>query len=151
MKSCARSSTPPARRRDLNLIVHLATSGEGSNLPLTSKFGVQAHDAPSLLMAARQATQDLMGVSFHVSSASARPTAYTAAMAAASRALVRRQRPSPMSSMSVAATVGLSGWVWLSRNMDVINRAFDEMKVHEETQLTRPSPAVPGRPNRPRS
>ena len=129
--------------KDLNLIVRLATSGEGSNLPLTNKFGAQSHEAPSLLMAARQATQDLMGVSFHVGSQCMRPTAYAAAMAAASRSLVRAGVfadvvdvgggfPSVYPGMAPPA---------LDEYTDAINRAFNEMKVHEETQLW----AEPGR------
>ncbi|ESQ90746.1 decarboxylase [Asticcacaulis sp. AC460] len=129
--------------KDLNLIVRLATSGEGSNLPLTNKFGVQAHDAPSLLMAARQATQDLMGVSFHVGSQCMRPTAYAAAMAAASRALVRAGVFADVVDVGGGFPSVYPGMVppALSEYMDVINRAFDEMKVHEETQLW----AEPGR------
>ena len=75
--------------RDLNLMVRLAVSSEGSSYPLSGKFGVEPHEAPGLLLAARRATQDLMGVAFHVGSQCMRPTAYQGAMAGASRALVR--------------------------------------------------------------
>jgi len=48
-----------------------------------------AREAPALLLAARRATQALMGVSFHVGSQCMRPSAFQAAMSQASRALVR--------------------------------------------------------------
>jgi ornithine decarboxylase len=74
--------------KDLNLIVRMGVQAEGAAYSLSGKFGVSAQ-APALLLAARRATQDLMGVSFHVGSQCMRPTAYQAAMAQASRALVR--------------------------------------------------------------
>ncbi len=129
--------------KDLNLIVRLATSGEGANMPLTSKFGAQAHEAPSLLMAARQATRGLMGVSFHVGSQCMRPTAYAAAMASASRSLVRAGVFADVVDIGGGFPSIYPGMVppALSEYMDAINRAFNEMKVHEETQLW----AEPGR------
>ncbi|MDI7775999.1 type III PLP-dependent enzyme [Asticcacaulis sp. EMRT-3] len=129
--------------RDLNLIVRLATSGEGANLPLTNKFGAQAHEAPSLLLAARQATQDLMGVSFHVGSQCMRPTSYAAAMLSASRALVRAGVFADVVDVGGGFPSVYPGMIppALSEYMDVIDRAFNEMKVHEETQLW----AEPGR------
>src|ERR1700722_3678762 len=47
--------------KDLNLMVRLAVSSEGSSYPLAGKFGVDAAEAPALLLAARRATQELMG------------------------------------------------------------------------------------------
>src|SRR6202000_1048718 len=44
--------------KHLNLIVRRGPAGEGPTLPLTNKFGAQPYEAPSLLLAARQATQD---------------------------------------------------------------------------------------------
>jgi len=75
--------------RDLNLIVRIAVSADGANLPLTGKFGVSLEQAPDLLLAARRATDERMGISFHVGSQCMRPTAYRAAMAQANRAIVR--------------------------------------------------------------
>ena len=75
--------------RDLNLIVRLAVSADGASLPLTGKFGVGLEQAPDLLLAARRATDAMMGISFHVGSQCMRPTAYRAAMAQANRAVVR--------------------------------------------------------------
>ena len=129
--------------KDLNLIVRLATSGEGANLPLTNKFGAQPHEAPSLLLATRQATQDLMGISFHVGSQCMRPTSYAAAMASASRSLVRAGVFADVVDIGGGFPSIYPGMVppALSEYMDVIDRAFNEMKVHEETQLW----AEPGR------
>ncbi len=129
--------------KDLNLIVRLATSGEGANLPLTNKFGAQPYEAPSLLLAARQATQDLMGISFHVGSQCMRPTSYAAAMASASRSLVRAGVFADVVDVGGGFPSVYPGMVppALSEYMDVIDRAFNEMKVHEETQLW----AEPGR------
>jgi ornithine decarboxylase len=129
--------------RDLNLIVRLATSGEGANLPLTNKFGAQPYEAPSLLLAARQATQDLMGISFHVGSQCMRPTAYAAAMASASRSLVRAGVFADVVDIGGGFPSVYPGMVppSLAEYMDVIDRAFNDMKVHEETQLW----AEPGR------
>ena len=75
--------------RDLNLMVRLAVHAEGAAYSLSGKFGVDQMQAPSLLLAARQATDELMGVSFHVGSQCMRPSAFQAAMAQAGRALVR--------------------------------------------------------------
>jgi ornithine decarboxylase len=129
--------------KDLNLIVRLATSGEGSNLPLTNKFGAQPHEAPSLLLATRQATQDLMGVSFHVGSQCMRPTAYAAAMASASRLLVRAGVFADVVDIGGGFPSIYPGMVppALAEYMDVIERAFEDMKVHETTELW----AEPGR------
>jgi ornithine decarboxylase len=129
--------------KDLNLVVRLATSGEGSNLPLTNKFGAQTHEAPSLLLATRQATQDMMGISFHVGSQCMRPTAYAGAMLAASRSLVRAGVFADIVDVGGGFPSVYPGMIppALSEYTDTINRAFNEMKVHEETQLW----AEPGR------
>jgi ornithine decarboxylase len=75
--------------RDLTLIVRLAVSNDGASLPLSQKFGATAQDAPELLRKARAATEELMGVSFHVGSQCMRPLAYKAAMMDANRAIIK--------------------------------------------------------------
>ncbi len=75
--------------RDLTLILRLAVSATGANLPLTGKFGAALHEAPAALLAARHATDAKVGVSFHVGSQCMRPTAYRAAMAQAQRVIVQ--------------------------------------------------------------
>ena len=123
--------------KDLNLIVRLGVQAEGAAYSLSGKFGVDMHQAPGLLLAARRATQELMGVAFHVGSQCMRPTAYQAAMAQASRALVRAGVfadvvdvgggfPSIYPGMTPPA---------LADYMDSIERGFAEMMVHETTEL----------------
>ncbi len=123
--------------KDLNLIVRLAAQSEGAMYALSGKFGVEAHAAPALLLAARQATQDLMGVSFHVGSQCMRPTAYPAAMSQASRALVRAGVFADVVDVGGGFPSVYPGMIppALSDYMDSIHRGFDEMKVHETTEL----------------
>jgi ornithine decarboxylase len=123
--------------KDLNLIVRLAVAADGAAYSLSGKFGVDAHEAPDLLLAARRATDELMGVSFHVGSQCMRPTAYQAAMSQASRALVRAGVfadvvdvgggfPSIYPGMAPPA---------MADYLDSIDRGFAEMMVHETTEL----------------
>jgi ornithine decarboxylase len=123
--------------KDLNLMVRLAVTTEGAAYTLSGKFGVSTDQAPSLLLATRRATEELMGVAFHVGSQCMRPTAYQAAMAQASRALVRAGVfadvvdvgggfPSVYPGMTPPA---------LEDYVDSIHRGFEDMKVHETTEL----------------
>jgi ornithine decarboxylase len=123
--------------KDLNLIVRLAVPSDGASYPLAGKFGVEPDKAPALLLAARQATQELMGVSFHVGSQCMRPTAYQSAMASASRSLVRAGVfadivdvgggfPSIYPGMTPPA---------MADYMDSIHRGFEDMQVHETAEL----------------
>jgi ornithine decarboxylase len=124
--------------KDLNLVVRLAVSSDGGSVyPLAGKFGVEPDKAPALLLAARQATEQLMGVSFHVGSQCMRPTAYQGAMASASRSLVRAGVfadivdvgggfPSIYPGMTPPA---------MADYMDSIHRGFEEMQVHETAEL----------------
>jgi ornithine decarboxylase len=123
--------------KDLNLIVRLAVSSEGSSYPLSGKFGVDPTDAPSLLLAARRATQELMGVSFHVGSQCMRPTAYQAAMASASRSLVRAGVFADVVDVGGGFPSVYPGMVppSLGDYFDSIDRGFAEMMVHETTEL----------------
>ncbi|HUZ14266.1 MAG TPA: type III PLP-dependent enzyme [Caulobacteraceae bacterium] len=77
------------RAKDLNLIVRLSVETAGAAYSLAGKFGAGPLEAPELLLAARRSTDELMGVSFHVGSQCMRPSAFPAAMAQVSRALVR--------------------------------------------------------------
>ena len=123
--------------RDLNLMVRLAVSAEGAAYTLSGKFGVSQHEAPSLLLAARRATEELMGVSFHVGSQCMRPTAYQAAMAQASRALVRAGVFADVVDVGGGFPSVYPGMVppALADYVDSIHRGFEEMKVHETTEL----------------
>jgi len=75
--------------KDLTLIVRFAVSGEGSAYPLARKFGVSAEEAPALLRKARQASEEMLGVSFHVGSQCMQPSAYRSAMDIVNRAIVK--------------------------------------------------------------
>ncbi len=123
--------------KDLTLIVRMAVASHGSAYDLSGKFGIDADAAPALLLAARRATEGLMGISFHVGSQCMRPTAYQGAMNAASRALVRAGVfadivdigggfPSVYPGMAPPA---------LEDYADSIHRGFAEMMVHETTEL----------------
>jgi ornithine decarboxylase len=75
--------------KDLTLIVRFAVSGEGSAYPLARKFGASPDEAPALLRRARGASEEMLGVSFHVGSQCMRPDAYRAAMSMVNRAIVK--------------------------------------------------------------
>jgi ornithine decarboxylase len=123
--------------RDLNLMVRLGVTTEGASYSLAGKFGVPLDHAPALLMAARRATQDRMGVSFHVGSQCMRPTAYQAAMAQASRALVRAGVFADVVDVGGGFPSVYPGMVPpdLADYMSAIERGFSEMMVHETTEL----------------
>ena len=123
--------------KDLNLMVRLAVQAEGAAYSLAGKFGVDAHQAPALLLAARRATQELMGASFHVGSQCMRPTAYQAAMTQASRALVRAGVFADVVDVGGGFPSVYPGMVppALDDYVDSIERGFAEMMVHETTEL----------------
>jgi ornithine decarboxylase len=123
--------------RDLNLMVRLGVTTEGASYSLAGKFGVPLDHAPALLLAARRATQDRMGVSFHVGSQCMRPTAYQAAMAQASRALVRAGVFADVVDVGGGFPSVYPGMVPpdLADYMSAIDRGFSEMMVHETTEL----------------
>jgi ornithine decarboxylase len=122
---------------DLTLIVRLAVVADGASYSLSGKFGVDLHEAPALLLAARRATQGKMGVSFHVGSQCMRPTAYQAAMAQAQRAIVRAGVMVDIVDVGGGFPSVYPGMVPpdMSDYLDSIQRGFAEMTVHEETEL----------------
>jgi ornithine decarboxylase len=123
--------------KDLNLIVRMGVDAEGAAYSLSGKFGVSSYEAPGLLLAARRATQDLMGVSFHVGSQCMRPTAYQAAMAQASRALVRAGVFADVVDVGGGFPSIYPGMAPpdLSEYLAAIDRGFAEMMVHDTTEL----------------
>lgn len=123
--------------KDLNLIVRLAVQAEGAAYSLSGKFGVDAFQAPGLLLAARRATDELMGVSFHVGSQCMRPTAFQAAMTQASRALVRAGVFADVVDVGGGFPSIYPGMAPppLADYLDSIDRGFAEMMVHETTEL----------------
>jgi ornithine decarboxylase len=122
---------------DLTLIVRLAVSAEGAAYSLSGKFGVDTHEASALLLAARQATQDRMGISFHVGSQCMRPTAFQAAMAQASRAIVRAGVMIDVVDVGGGFPSIYPGMVPpdMADYLDSIQRGFAEMMVPEDTEL----------------
>ncbi|MBW8816306.1 MAG: type III PLP-dependent enzyme [Caulobacterales bacterium] len=123
--------------QDLTLIVRLAVQAEGASYSLSGKFGVDLHEAPSLLLAARRATQDRMGVSFHVGSQCMRPTAYQAAMAQASRAIVRAGVVVDVVDVGGGFPSIYPGMIPpdMDDYFDSIQRGFAEMMVTEDCEL----------------
>lgn len=123
--------------KDLNLIVRMAVDAEGANFSLSGKFGVSQFEAPSLLLAARQATTELMGVSFHVGSQCMRPTAYQAAMAQVSRSLIRAGVFADVVDVGGGFPSVYPGMI--PPDMDdyfsAIERGFNDMPVSETTEL----------------
>ena len=123
--------------RDLSLMVRLTAPSHGSAYPLSGKFGIEPEAATSLLLATRRATQDLMGVSFHVGSQCMRPTTYQGAMNAASRALVRAGVFADVVDVGggFPSVYPGMGPPQLDDYFDSIQRGFAEMMVHETTDL----------------
>jgi hypothetical protein len=124
--------------KDLNLIVRMAVSADGAAYTLSGKFGVSPDQAPSLLLATRQAVKDgLMGVSFHVGSQCMRPTAYQAAMAQVSRSISRAGVIVDIVDIGGGFPSVYPGMVPpdMSEYADAIHRGFNEMPVSETTEL----------------
>lgn len=123
---------------DLNLIVRMAVSADGAQYTLSGKFGVSPDQAPSLLLATRQAVVDgLMGVSFHVGSQCMRPTAWQAAMAQVSRSISRAGVIVDIVDVGGGFPSVYPGMVPpdMSEYADAIHRGFNEMPVSETTEL----------------
>ncbi len=123
--------------RDLNLIVRMGVATEGAAYTLSGKFGVALDEAPPLLLAARRATEQLMGVSFHVGSQCMRPTAYQAAMAQCSRALVRAGVFADVVDVGGGFPSVYPGMIPpdMAEYAAAIERGFNDMMVHETTEL----------------
>lgn len=122
---------------DLELIVRLAVEAPGAAYALAGKFGVSTADAPDLLLAARRSTQEIMGVSFHVGSQCMRPSAFQAAMAQASRALVRAGVLADVVDVGGGFPSVYPGMAPpdLDEYLAAIDRGFSDMMVHETTEL----------------
>jgi ornithine decarboxylase len=129
--------------KDLTLIVRLAVSNDGASLPLTNKFGVSPQDAPALLQRARQATEELMGVSFHVGSQCMRPMAYRQAMLEANRAIIRAGVVVDVVDVGGGFPAIYPGMdpAPMALYMREITEAFEQMSVAQNAQLW----AEPGR------
>lgn len=122
---------------DLTLIVRMAVSAEGAQYTLSGKFGVEAHEAPALLLATRAATRGRMGVSFHVGSQCMKPTAYQAAMAQCSRAIARAGVMVDVVDVGGGFPSVYPGMTPpdMAEYAAAIARGFAEMPVHEDAEL----------------
>ena len=123
---------------DLNLVVRMAVSADGAAYTLSGKFGVSPDQAPSLLLAVRQAVKDgLMGVSFHVGSQCMRPSAYEAAMAQVGRSISRAGVFVDIVDVGGGFPSVYPGMVPpdMQEYADAIHRGFNEMPVSETTEL----------------
>ena len=129
--------------KDLNLMVRLSVDGGSAAYSLAGKFGIGVDQAPSLLLAARRATSELMGVTFHVGSQCMRPSAYQGAMAQCSRALTRAGVFADVVDVGGGFPSIYPGMhpAHLDDYLDAVHRGFAEMNVHETTELW----AEPGR------
>jgi ornithine decarboxylase len=67
------------------VLCRLVTSGEGSDWPLSRKYGCSAHEAVEILVAAHELGLDAAGLCFHVGSQQRDPEAWAAPIAAAGR------------------------------------------------------------------
>lgn len=74
---------------DLTLVVRLAVSNKDASLKLESKFGTCGDAAIALLRAVRAATDENLGVSFHVGSQCMNPAAWRIAMREAADLIVK--------------------------------------------------------------
>jgi len=121
---------------DLTLVVRLAVSNEGSALPLAGKFGAGEAEAPELIRKTR-AHADELGVSFHVGSQCMAPGAFRAAMAEASRLIVKAGVTVDIVDVGggfPAAYPGLTPPP-LEDYMTAIEEAFEDMMVLENADL----------------
>ncbi|MBI1339779.1 type III PLP-dependent enzyme [bacterium] len=121
---------------DLTLVVRLAVSNEDAGLPLKHKFGASAAEAPSLLQAVRRHA-DQLGVSFHVGSQCMNPGAYRRAMADASRVILKAAVTVDIVDVGGGFPSRYPGMnpPDLSRYVDVIDAAFEEMPVLANADL----------------
>ncbi|MBI1252624.1 MAG: type III PLP-dependent enzyme [Alphaproteobacteria bacterium] len=128
--------------RDLTLIVRLAVSNDGASLPLAAKFGANIEDS-ALLRRARAATEEIMGVSFHVGSQCMQPGAYRAAMQDANRAIVKAGVVVDVVDVGGGFPAIYPGMTPppMQRYMDEIHATFEEMFVAQNAKLW----AEPGR------
>ena len=75
-----------------DVLVRLATTGAGSDWPLSGKFGCLAEEAPTLLMEAAALGLGAAGISFHVGSQQRDPRQWDAPVAAAAEVFRRLRR-----------------------------------------------------------
>ena len=129
--------------RDLTLIVRIAVASDGAAYPLARKFGVSPEEAPALLRRARAATEEMMGVSFHVGSQCMRPDAFRTALADCNRAIVKAGVLVDIVDVGGGFPAIYPGLIPppMGEYMRAIRDGFEEMFVAQNAQLW----AEPGR------
>jgi ornithine decarboxylase len=129
--------------KDLTLVVRFEVSGDGSAYPLARKFGVSAEEAPALLRKTRQASEEMLGVSFHVGSQCMRPDAYRSAMDGVNRAIVKAGVVADIVDVGGGFPAIYPGMTPppMMDYVNAIKNSFEEMFVAQNAQLW----AEPGR------
>ena len=129
--------------RDLTLIVRLSVSNKDASLKLESKFGTSGAEAIELMRAARAATEENMGVSFHVGSQCMNPAAWRVAMREAADLIVKAGVTVDVVDVGGGFPSIYPGMTPppMSLFIDEIHRVFDTMPVTMNCRLW----AEPGR------
>jgi len=129
--------------KDLTFVVRLRVSNADASLKLEAKFGAIGEEAVSLLRRARAATQEDLGVSFHVGSQCMNPSAWRAALREASQLIIQAGV-----TIDVVDVGGGFPSIYPGMNpppmqlfVDEIHRVFDAMPVTMNCKLW----AEPGR------
>ncbi len=121
---------------DLTLCLRHAVSGEGAQISLTRKYGIDGDDAVGLLQRMRARARRL-GVAFHVGSQAMSPAAFAAAMDAVERTIVRAGVIVDVVNVGGGFPCAYPGMTPppLSAYFDVIRDRFETMLVTENCAL----------------
>lgn len=128
---------------DLTFVVRLRVSNADASLKLEAKFGAMGEEAVALLRAARAATQEDLGVSFHVGSQCMNPSAWRSALREASRLIIQAGVTIDVVDVGGGFPSIYPGMTPppMQRFVDEIHRVFDAMPVTMNCKLW----AEPGR------
>lgn len=122
--------------KDLDLVLRVAVSNQGAEMPIDGKFGASHDDVPGLLMAARPLVRKL-GVSFHPGSQCMDPYAWAVHMDALSRLIIDAGVEVDIIDVGGGFPVSYPGMepVGLERFPVVIQEAFDRMGLPGTAEL----------------
>jgi ornithine decarboxylase len=128
---------------DLTFVVRLAVSNKDASLKLESKFGTSGEEAIALLRAARAATDENLGVSFHVGSQCMNPAAWRIAMREAADLIIKAGVTVDIVDVGGGFPSNYPGMTPppMSLFIDEIHRVFETMPVTMNCRLW----AEPGR------
>lgn len=123
--------------KDLTLMVRLSVSNDAASLPLEAKFGVSGSEAVTLLREARAATEENLGVCFHVGSQCMRPAAYRAAMMQAAQLIKKAGVIVDVVDVGGGFPSAYPGMTPppMADFVDEIARTFEKMPVAQNCQL----------------